>query len=1383
MRGPSICLCFFYIFGNVQSALGQYAVTLPSLFPSYANHFYEGSAAYANKCYSEVFLDLQGRLWLNICGRERGLNSVGIFLFDGYQFQPISFQTPDHRKLMQPSILGIDRAGQMFGETNSNQVYLMDTDARTCRLIPRADSSTADFKIHGCSFIDGQIQILGSASDCLLLLQVQDGVLIEKQRFPYSSGFWGFGKHPFCQNEQDVWLMGGQFPLFRIDRKSGTSRTYDTEDFIPTISKQLLSWVNSRNIPRILECKGGDLFVFLPKSYGSHFYRFDLLKDKFLAVDAAFSANWQPADLFKDEVGNICFLFQDSQGHYRAVLEAINGQRYNYSPVVADQSGIFSLAGKDFRHQVFIVGENGLHCIGIKKENAITTILPGQWVSTAAELPDGRFLINTVLGDWYIHDLKTGKTLPFQAPGSNLTPAPFANGMKQQVIPDGEGVYWFTSKTNLIGFHPGINMYTSFGFDGPISLINLVRKDLMVVQRSARSFSFFDLKKGEPVSFGPEVATELNAHIRDFFTDSKKHLWVCTNNGLWQIDFEKRQSKRFGIEDGFTDDCFTSMYEDLKGRLWVGTYLGGVQILDPATGVIKVVNQNQGLSNNAVMSILADHTNTVWVATEHGINLVSQEGQVLNAVHREDGLCYERFERFDPMKSSTGMLWFGSHQGMNIIDPELVKSSLITQEPVQIYLTELAYFDKNQNKEQIQHHKLNNLETLEIPADYPYIRVKFSLSSYLEPQLNHYSYQLEGIDQDWRFLGVHPELNIPRLPPGNYRLLITGSDFRNNQAIEPLVIHIHAQDFFYKQAWFYILCCLPFLLFGLIWARNKHLEARRLEVEVIRRTEKIQSDKVLIEKQAEELQQLDNMKSQFFTNISHELRTPITLITAPLEHLIQKQGNSLAKSVQNSLRLVLKNGQKLGRLVEELLELSRIDAKKATLYLVPTPLDTFCRHLFHAYYSGAALKRIDYSFHSELPAEAHFLVDRNRLEKVVNNLLSNSLKFTPPNGKVQMKVSHQEGYIAITVADTGRGIPEEDLPFVFDRYFQSNQENIAMGGGTGIGLALSRELAYLMKGELSVESTWGKGSTFTLHIPVQPVSDDKQITPVLRYDDPVSAEEETEHNRTATQHSSPGTEKPRLLIVEDNPDMQDLLYELLSENYACMIANHGAEAWALLDARDASIEGTDLILSDVMMPEMDGYNLLEKVKEDTFWQHLPFILLTARAEEEDKLQALRMGVDDYLIKPFSPAELLARVRNLIANYRVRKQFNVAATNTNKAGIHMEFETLPSADYTWLKEVEKAAKYALDKRLKLTTAQLSGAVFLSDRQFSRKLQSLTGLSPQAYLLEVKLQKARHLLECRTYVTIAEVAQSSGFASMSHFTKAYREYFGKLPKDYL
>ncbi len=230
------------------------------------------------------------------------------------------------------------------------------------------------------------------------------------------------------------------------------------------------------------------------------------------------------------------------------------------------------------------------------------------------------------------------------------------------------------------------------------------------------------------------------------------------------------------------------------------------------------------------------------------------------------------------------------------------------------------------------------------------------MSSYLQPRSNRYAYKLEGKDEDWHYLGTQPELNISRVPPGEYRLLVKGADFRNNWAAEPIAIDVHAREFFYKQPWFYLLAALPFLAFGLIWARDKQQEARRLEREVAQRTQKIREDKAVIEQQAAELRQLDTMKSRFFTNISHELRTPITLIEGPLENLIQKYGASLDEQISHSLKMVLNNAGKLGRLVEELLELSSLEAEKARLKATATPLSLFCRQLFSAYESGAGLK-------------------------------------------------------------------------------------------------------------------------------------------------------------------------------------------------------------------------------------------------------------------------------------------------------------------------------------------------------------------------------------------------------------------------------------------
>ncbi|WP_170110308.1 hybrid sensor histidine kinase/response regulator transcription factor [Flavilitoribacter nigricans] len=709
-----------------------------------------------------------------------------------------------------------------------------------------------------------------------------------------------------------------------------------------------------------------------------------------------------------------------------------------------------------------------------------------------------------------------------------------------------------------------------------------------------------------------------------------------------------------------------------------------------------------------------------------------------------------------------------------------MKASLSSDTTVQIYLTELGYFDKQKGAEVVQTNNFEQIGQLEISPERPYLHLKFGLSTYLESQNNRYAYMLEGKDDDWHFLGTQPELNISRLPPGKYRLLIKGVDFRNNWTSTPLAINIHAREFFYKQPWFYLLAALPFIAFGLIWARNKQQEARRLEKEVALRTRKIRDDKAVIEQQAAELRQLDTMKSRFFTNISHELRTPITLIKAPLEHLIQNDGTSLESRIRRSLSMVLNNAGKLGRLVEELLELSSLEAQKATLKKTSTPLVLFCRQLFSAYESGAALKDIDYRFHTELEEEAHFLIDRKRLEKIINNLLSNALKFTPNGGKIRMSLTRENAQLLIDVQDSGRGIPPEDMAHLFDRYFQTRRDDIATEGGTGIGLALSRELALLMEGDLTVESEWGAGARFSLRFPAivaMPTEDSRAFVPHIG--------DTTEGERAAViaaAHPTPNGSKTKILIVEDNPDMQEFIHHLLAGHYECILANHGAEAWTWLEEEDPRIMDIALILSDVMMPEMDGYTLLEKIKAHERWQLLPVIMLTARSAEEDKLQALRMGVDDYLLKPFSPAELLVRIKNLISNYQVRKE--IASREVAPVGkIDIEFAAeFAPANQIWLQEVESAAKEALKKEIKLTAAFIAGKVFLSERQFARKLKKLSGLTPNEYIQEVKLQKARQLLEQQVYTTVNEVARVSGYSSGSYLTRIYQERFGKKPGDY-
>lgn len=1376
-----LLLLMISTFGAIPSVLAQVDSTWPKLERSYWNHFYEEEDSYSKKCYEELFFDHQGRLFLVPCGVEVLLNSIGLFRFDGYSFQPVEIRREEGNIRRQTWIKAIDYTGRFLGVDERKSLFIVDPDQLESKSIFTANPTLENLEILGISTTLEKTSILGSSSDHQVsLFTLEEDQLVEDASFDFLDFEDISDNFSILRLPESIWFSDFSLPVYRFDYQNQRIRAYGEQDFIgASFSPLATPVINERKLPKFLQHPNGNIFLFFSVGYENTLFQLNQETDQFLSTKDQFPSGWVAEGMFQDQAGNICFLFKDDSGAYRALLETVDGERFDYSAIIAGQTGIKTLASKNFQEQVFLLADKGLFVAGIREKGIIQNALEDYWVSSIAELPDERLLVNTIRNAWFVYDPLTGETIPFEGPYCGLERPAFGKGMKQQIIPDSLGNLWFVSHNYLVCYNPFTKDCKPFKLKQNGALFALLPNGLVAFQNNRYYLSLWDLKTQQQITPKPGVKTRFEEFIRDLLVDQQGRLWVATNNGLWMVDVDQGKSELLGPEQGFGDARFTTIFEAEDGRLWLGTYYGGLHVYDPQTGAIIIIDQGKGLSNNTVMSIIADDDGDIWVGTEYGINLVSKEGEVLSSIYEEDGLNYEIFERFDPFKSKDGLLYFGTRNGLNRINPQAFKKSMKRDTTVQIYLTELKYFNKERGEELIYKKNFNQLGQLEIAPERPYIHLKFGLSTYLETQNSRYAYLIEGIDEDWHYLGAQPELNISRLPPGKYRLLIKGADFRNNWTSKPIEISIHAREFFYKQAWFYCLAVLPFIAFGLIWARNKQQEANRLEKEVAQRTQKIQEDKTLIEQQAEELRQLDTLKSNFFTNISHELRTPIALIKGPLEHLLEKSKQFLDEANQKSLKLVLRNTSKLNRLVEELLELSSLEAQKVVLKETVTPLGHFCKLLFGAYESGATVKHIDYQFSSELNPNDFFLVDRTRLEKIINNLLSNAIKFTPESGRIRMQVRQEADQIQVVVKDNGRGIPPEDIPYLFNRYFQTRRKEISTEGGTGIGLVLAKELAELMNGQLKVKSKWGEGATFFLQFPA-------------KKSEPSSADLEklvlsnTPDIKNISIPSSPDSVvqkgKPKILIIEDNLEMQAFLQSLLQETYHCLIASHGAQAWSWLEAEEKQVIDIQLILSDVMMPEMDGYALLEKVKMHSKWQNLPIVMLTARSAEKDKLMALRMGVDDYLLKPFSPSELKARLKNLIANYQVRKQLENDTVDLSGA-VKLEFNAaLTPANQTWLKTVEDATTEAIQKRIRLSTSFLAQKVFLSERQFARKLKKISGLTPSEYIQEGKLQKARQLLENQVYSTVGEVANAVGYSSGSYLNKVYLERFGKNPSAY-
>ncbi|MEO1418309.1 MAG: tetratricopeptide repeat protein [Bacteroidota bacterium] len=579
---------------------------------------------------------------------------------------------------------------------------------------------------------------------------------------------------------------------------------------------------------------------------------------------------------------------------------------------------------------------------------------------------------------------------------------------------------------------------------------------------------------------------------------------------------------------------------------------------------------------------------------------------------------------------------------------------------------------------------------------------------------------------------------------------------------------------FERQQWIIytiIGACLALLSIALIAYQNYRNKYRANELL------KEQNEQISLQK--EKLEALDHMKSRFFTNISHELRTPLTLISSPIQHILHTEQN-LPLKISEPLQLMLRNTRQLKGLVNDIMDLAKLESNKAKLQEKPILIKSFLNRAASNFESLAHHLDIHYHLQLDIPSGMAMMMDAPKVEKIVNNLLSNAIKHTPSQQTVSICAQMRGAQLAITVKDTGTGIKPEDLPHIFDRYYQSKQEHDTLQGGTGIGLALVKELTDIMQGKLIIDSEYGQGSTFTLLLPFRSAclhGHDEGVEETWQLSDPAHFFEKGNHGVRACK-------KHRVLIVEDHPDMQRFVESLLAEKYHTLMASNGKQALEILRT-----ETVDLVVSDVMMPEMDGYTLLERMKQDEVFQYIPVVMLTALDSEDCRLRALTVGVDDYLTKPFSPQEIMARVDNLIHRYEARREMWQEILNEKLQGkqgvieeeiVECELKSQPIQN-EWLKQVEAIIKRELENP-DFRLAELASSFHLSERQFQRRIKACTGLSPKKYQQEIALQRGRALLEKRAYGNVTAIAYSVGMSNVSRFSKLYEARFGKKPSAY-
>ncbi|MEQ9298014.1 MAG: response regulator [Cyclobacteriaceae bacterium] len=531
-----------------------------------------------------------------------------------------------------------------------------------------------------------------------------------------------------------------------------------------------------------------------------------------------------------------------------------------------------------------------------------------------------------------------------------------------------------------------------------------------------------------------------------------------------------------------------------------------------------------------------------------------------------------------------------------------------------------------------------------------------------------------------------------------------------------------------------------------------------------RSNRRLTTSRQVVQEQANRLEELNHLKSQFFANISHELRTPLTLIRGQLEWLKQSK---VSLESEERIKNALRSSNQLGNMIEDLLDLSKVELGKQQIHLVPSETNAMLSRIVGSFQSFAESRQLSLVFKDQTQTPVFANIDIRQFEKVINNLLYNSFKFTSRGGSVEVKLSQIKDDVQIEVADDGRGIDAKELPNVFDRFYQSGSSD---GGdpGSGLGLAIAKEIVGLHSGTIKVKSALGKGTTFSIQLP-------RTAPPATQSSDKASVNLSIE-DLISQKWVKGKLHKPKVLIAEDNDEMLTYLKEVLSGYFEIKTVNNGTEALEAL-----SVQVPDLILSDVMMPKMDGFELLEALKSNVSYQQIPVILLTARSAQEDRMQGLRLGVDDYITKPFDREELLIRMINVSANLEQRLSL---ANDPNKpeTSSNVQETSLSLEDDKLIRKAENFVESKIDNS-KLKVADIAYHLGVSERQLYRKLNTLTGLTPAQFLNEVRLQYARKLLINKKYQKVEPLATAVGFSSGAYFSKLYYERFGKRPVELL
>jgi len=1324
----------------------------------------------------------------------------GLFRFDGYDYKVFKYipNNPNSLSNNQVLTLAVDARGRLWIGTLGGgiNIYFPETE----KIIHSQNSPQIMQRLRSneiwCLYFDKENQMWVGTSDGLFRAEIEekDGEIVkvtfkEYNHFSTSSPYERFWVRSLFQDERQVFYVGTIGGLYQLD----LSRNLLTPVNIPIVSYKMVTTI----------CMGKKNDIWLGTiEDGVYHVTFDK-SGKVSGVEEMASPQSKIhmplkriEKMIVDRFGNLWIASRQGLGR----INLLSGQHTVYFADVNDRTSL-----SDNRLSSVYEDRNGVVWIGTETSGVNRVDLFQKQFFTIRKNPVPQYS----LSDNYVSAIvgRTDQRIWVSTDGGGIDRLMYRNGtfvvekpawnnqlLNKNILSMYEGkdgTLWFGSTRNAFG---RVNVATgqvsyNFIFGYVFSILEDSSENIWLGTWGSGLYRY-NKKNGRLDNFRKDYkdSTSLSSDIViAIYEDRNNQLWIGTKGGgLCRIMNDANAEKlRFEAYTNKYNDTLSLSHNDVfcilqssKGDLWLGTGggLNKMLVKHTPTGTrvyFKAYTENDGLPNNTIYGILEDREGNFWMSTNKGLSRFNPTQERFTNYDIHDGIQSNEFHLNAYLQDDKGKMYFGGSGGITVFDPSAIQYNPFIPE---VILTALKIqgneIDVNQefNGRVVLTQSINHTKELVITYKDKEFTLEFSSTHFAIPEKNRFRYRLVGFNDKWQEVSSkYRSVTYTNLSQGEYVLQIMAS---NNDGVwpdKPRELKIKVLPPPWLTIWAFLIYAAIFAMAVILFKKYTLIKVTRKHQLVIDSLEK------------SKIEELSKMKIQFFTNISHELRTPLTLISNPLQDLINSK--KVDASVKKELSVIQRNVDRLLQLVNQLLDFRKIDSGELKLKISQTNLVELLSEICQSFEQYANSRNISLQYlHKD--EEIILWLDREKIITVFFNLISNAFKYSPDNSAITIEIDRKpalEGdehdYVEVKVTDEGIGIEKEFLPHIFDRFYQVQGPHQHGKAGTGIGLAISKEYIEAHQGKITVESTPGKGTTFTVTLPLRK----EQLTDFIELTGDVLTEKE---NREATTQLinalsasidsgwSPAMNeaKKSMLIIEDNADLLHYLANRFSGKYHVTVADNGAKGYQL-----ALEKNPDIIITDIMMPDMDGITLCRKLKNDLRTSHIPIIILTARTTEESNLEGLEAGADVYIQKPFNFDILKAQVKSLIdSREKIRINFS---KNIILQPREIVATSLDERFMMKLMEVIEKNIANPDFGIKHLTDEMN----MSHSVIFRKVKALTGSNVIEFIRSVRLKKAAQLLQ-KQKLPVSEVSLMVGFNDAKYFSKCFIKEFGVSPREY-